>query len=67
MGTSIQLDDFLFQAIKEYRSQNRSSDKSPAGRGTKIECELCLDFFHPSHVQLPKPLNGKTSLGERDI
>ena len=57
----------LFQAIKEYRAKNRtlsgengSPEKKPANsKNAKLECELCQDFFHPSHVHLPMPAQGK--------
>jgi hypothetical protein len=44
------------EAMKKLRERNRTEsakEKAAEGRAlTKIECELCLELFHPSHVPL---------------
>jgi len=60
------------QALKEYRSKNDSSaDKDSkensgggGGSGTKFECELCRDSFHPSHLPVPPTLQQQTPGGD---
>ena len=46
------------QAIKELRGNNLSAASNEADEATdsdiKFQCEICCNYFHPSHVPLPK-------------
>ncbi len=40
--------------MKKLRQKNTSDEERQKNGKLRIECELCRDLFHPSHVSLPK-------------
>ncbi len=52
------------EAMKRLRERNRAESdrlRIEGKAGAKIECELCLELFHPSHVPLKQPQQQQNS------
>ena len=55
-------------SMRKLREKNRDPEeraKNEKAR-TMIECELCYDLFHPSHVPLPKPVTESKAKSSND-